>query len=164
MKVKITNTEDKTFVADNGKTTLTIVPQEMSPVEIFANAMLACSGVDVVQLSNKNSTPVKNLEIEADIKRVENFPQIFTKATFVFSFESDADDILAKRWVLSSLETYCTTINTIRATTKLYYTIMHNGETLAYKEYLLGSGNGAGSESLESMDDDLEDMGCLCCH
>ena len=63
--------------------------------------------------------------------------------------------------MLSSLETYCSTINTVRATSKIYYTIKHNGETIAYKESII-SGNG--KMELESFDDDLDGLGCACCN
>jgi len=162
MKIKTKHIDEMKFEISNDKTTMVINSKEMSPVEVFAGAMITCSGVDVVHLGTKQGFEVKKCEIEADIKRKESFPQIFEEVVFNYDIESNSDDTKAKRWVLSSLETYCSTINTIRATAKLYYTIKHNGNILAYKEALI-SGGGA-NHTLESFDDDLDGMGCACCN
>jgi putative redox protein len=162
MKVSVKNLDGLNFELSNGKSSIEIDPKEFSPVEVFSSAMTACSGVDIVQLSNRNNTPVSNLKIDTEIKRAEGYPQIIKEAVFIYSFDSEVDDVTAKRWVLSSLETYCSTINSIRSTAKLFYTINHNSNTIAYKESIV-SGNGEGHQ-MESFDDDFEGMGCTCCH
>ena len=165
MKIKTKHLGDLKFEIDNSKHTIVINPkEEISPVEVFAGAMISCSGVDVVHLGIKQGFEVTKCEIEADIKRKESYPQIFEEVVLSYDIESNADDIKAKRWVLSSLETYCSAINTIRATAKIYYTIKHNGEVIAYKETILSGGGATNSHKLDSFDDDLEGMGCACCN
>jgi putative redox protein len=162
MKIKTKHIDDLKFEVSNDKSVMVINPKEISPVEVFAGAMISCSGVDVVYLAQKQGFNITKCEIEADIKRRESYPQIFEEVVFSYDIKSDADDIKAKRWVLSSLETYCSTINTIRATTKIYYTIKHNENVVAYKETILSGGGD--THKLESFDDDLEGMGCACCN
>ena len=162
MKITIKNTNDLKFECSNSKSSIEIDAKEFSPVEVFVSAMTACSGVDIVQLAQRNNTPVKNLKIDTEVKRADSYPQIIKEVVFIYSFDSEVDDITAKRWVLSSLETYCSTINSIRSTAKIFYTIIHNSNTIAYKESII-SGNG-GVAQMESFDDDLEGMGCSCCH
>ena len=137
MKIKTKHIDDLKFEISNDKSVMIINPKEMSPVEIFAGAMISCSGVDVVHLG---------------------------EVILNYDIESNADDVKAKRWVLSSLETYCSTINTIRATAKIYYTIKHNGNVIAYKETILSGGGSTNTHQHDSFDDDLEGMGCACCN
>ena len=164
MKIKTKHIDDLKFEISNDKSVMIINPKEMSPVEVFAGAMISCTGVDVVYLGDKQGYKVTKCEIEADIKRKETYPQIFEEVIFTYDIESDADDIKAKRWVLSSLETYCSTINTIRATAKIYYTIKHNGNVIAYKETILSGGGSTNTHQHDSFDHDLEGMGCACCN
>ena len=49
---------------------------------------------------------------------------------------------MAARFVMASLETYCSTINTIRDSVKISYTIIHNGKTIRENESMI-SGGGA---------------------
>ena len=164
MKIKTRHIDEMKFEVSNNNSTMIINAKEMSPVEVFAGAMITCSGVDVVHLGNRQGYEVTKCEIEADIKRKESYPQVFEEVVFEYIIESTADDIKAKRWVLSSLETYCSTINTIRATAKIYYTIKHNGNVVAYKETILSGGGAGNTHQHDSFDDDLEGMGCACCN
>ena len=164
MKIKTKYLDDMRFEISNNKTTMLINPKEMSPVEVFAGAMITCSGVDVVHLGSKQGFEVTQCEIEADVKRKESFPQTIEEVVFSYEIKSNADDTKAKRWILSSLETYCSTINTIRNTTKIYYTIKHNDNIIAYKETILSGGGANNTHQHDSFDDDLEGMGCACCN
>ncbi|MRJ06535.1 MAG: osmotically inducible protein OsmC [Epsilonproteobacteria bacterium] len=160
--IKIDYLENGTFQGSNGRSVIKIDPQIYSPVELFVTGMGSCSAVDVVELAKKQGVDIRNFSLEVEFERRDTFPKIFTSFHLIYKFESPVEDIKAKRWVLSSLETYCSTINTLRATSKIYYTIIHNGETIAYKESIV-SGNGGGVE-LESFDDDLDGLGCACCN
>jgi putative redox protein len=163
MKIKTRYIDEMKFEIVNNKTATIINAKEMSPVEVFTGAMISCSGVDIVHLATKQGYEIKKCEIEADVVKKDTYPQTFKEVTFIYDIQSLADDVVAKRWVLSSLETYCSTINNIRNTTKIYYTIKHNSNLIAYKEAIL-SGNSAGGHQLENFDDDLEGMGCACCN
>ena len=46
----------------------------------------------------------------------------------------------AGRWVMASLETYCSTINTIRDTTAITYSITHNGKLIRENEQMISGG------------------------
>ena len=157
--ITIKHIDEKKYEATNGKEVLIINADKYSPTEIFITGMGNCSLFDVVEMGKKHD--ITNAKMEIEFKRKDTFPKIFTEFHFIYDFQSEADDITAKRWVLSSLETYCSTINTVRATSKIYYTIKHNGETIAYKESII-SGNG--KMELESFDDDLDGFGCACCN
>jgi len=157
--ITIKHIDNKKYEATNGKEVLIIDTDKYSPTEIFITGMGNCSLFDVVEMGKNHN--IKNAKMKIEFQRKDTFPKIFTEFHFIYEFESDADNITAKRWVLSSLETYCSTINTLRATSKIYYTIKNNNETIAYKESII-SGNG--KMELESFDDDLDGFGCACCN
>ncbi len=158
--IKIRHIDGNKFEATNEKEILVIDTEKYSPVELFITGMGNCSLVDVIALANNQKYEISNTNMEIEFKRRDTFPKIFTEFHFIYKFNSNADDVVAKRWVLSSLETYCSTINTVRNTSKIYYTIIHNDNTIAYKESII-SGDGG---KLPEFDDDDHGFGCACCN
>ncbi len=151
--ISIKHIDNKKYEATNGKEILIIDTNKYSPVEYFITGMGNCSLYDVVEMGKKYN--IKNAKMDIEFKRKETFPKIFTEFHFIYQFESDADNVTAKRWVLSSLETYCSTINTVRAASKIYYTIIHNNDTIAYKEMIL-------SGEINKIEENFEDdFGCV---
>ena len=160
--IKIKHIDGHKFEATNGKEILVIDTDKFSPVELFITGMGNCSLFDVVEMAKNKGFEISKAKMEIEYKRRDTFPKIFTEFHFIYKFNTNADNVTAKRWVLSSLETYCSTINTVRATSKIFYTIIVNGETIAYKESII-SGNG-GEMTLESFHDDDDGFGCACCN
>ncbi|NPA11069.1 MAG: OsmC family protein [Epsilonproteobacteria bacterium] len=158
--ISIRHIEGHRFEATNGKEVIIVDADKFSPVQHFITGLGNCTLFDVVDMAQK-----KGFEIEASIdveyKRKDTFPKIFTEFHFIYKLKSNAQPIDAKRWVLSSLETYCSTINTVRATSKIFYTIILNDDTVAYKESII---SGRGEMKLESFADDDEGYGCACCN
>ena len=151
--ISIKHIDNKKYEATNGKEILIIDTNKYSPVEYFITGMGNCSLYDVVEMGKKYN--IKNAKMDIEFKRKETFPKIFNEFHFIYQFESDADNVTAKRWVLSSLETYCSTINTVRAASKIYYTIIHNNDTIAYKEMIL-------SGEINKIEENFEDdFGCV---
>ena len=157
--IKIRHIEGTKFEATNEKEIIIVDTTKYSPVEFFITGLANCTLYDVVDLAKRNNTPTKEAIIEVEFKRKETLPKIFTEFHFIYKISSSADNLTAKKWVLSSLETYCSTINTIRNTSKIYYTIIHNNETIAYKETILSGGDEFKFEELED-----DGVGCSCCH
>jgi len=151
--INIKHIDGKKYEASNGKEILIIDTEKYSPVEFFITGLGNCSLYDVVEMGKKHN--IRKVQMNVEYKRRETFPKIFTEFHFVYIFESDADNLTAKRWVLSSLETYCSTINTVRNTSKIFYTIIHNGDTIAYKEMII-------SGEKNNTYDDFEDDGFAC--
>ncbi len=151
--IKIRYIGEKKYEATNSKEVLIIDTEKYTPVEMFITGLGNCSLYDVVEMGKKYN--IKNVQMEIEYKRRETFPKIFTEFHFIYIFESTTDNLTAKRWVLSSLETYCSTINTIRNTSKIYYTIIHNGDTIAYKEMII-------SGETNTSNDEFEDDGFAC--
>jgi putative redox protein len=155
--IKIRHINDHIYEAANGKDIIIIDPKKYTPVDMFVTGLANCSAYDVVELSKNKGYELENFILEVEYKRKDTYPKIFTEFHFIYSFNSKADNMTARRWVLSSLETYCSTINTVRNTSKIYYTIKHNGETIAFKENIL-SGN-THNQNEEFEEDDA--FGCV---
>ena len=150
--IKIRHINDHIYEATNGKDIIIINPEKYTPIDFFVTGLANCSAYDVVELSKAKGYKLENFTLEVEYKRKDTYPKIFTEFHFIYSFNSDADNMTARRWVLSSLETYCSTINTIRNTSKIYYTIKHNKETIAFKESIL---SGQTNEYKDLEDDDF---------
>ncbi|MCW8838206.1 MAG: OsmC family protein, partial [Thiovulaceae bacterium] len=112
----------------------------ISPIEYFLSGIITCSASDMIMLPKNQGKTVTDLVVDGDVVRAEPHPAKFDKLHLTYSFNSDADDITASRWVMASLETYCSTINTIRDTTEISYTIIHNGNTIREDEKMISGG------------------------
>jgi len=140
VKVSITHKEDMKFEAKTSKSSFIIDCPTISPIEYFLSGIITCSASDMIMLPKNQGKTVTDLVVDGDVVRAEPHPAKFDKLHLTYSFNSDADDITASRWVMASLETYCSTINTIRDTTEISYTIIHNGNTIREDEKMISGG------------------------
>ena len=151
MHVSVSHQEGMKFEAKTEKSSFVIDCPTISPVEYFLAGIITCSATDMVLLPKNQNKTVSNLKIDGDVVRNESQPRKFNTLHLTYTFDSDADDIMAARWVMGSLETYCSTINTIRDTTQISYTIIHNGNVVRENEKMIsGGGSGIDLGSIES--------------
>ena len=142
MKVVVTHKEGMKFEAKTEKSSVIIDCPQISPIEYFLSGIISCSATDMIMLPKNQNNTVTNLSIEGDVVRNEEYPRKFNTLHLTYTFDSDADDTTAARFVMASLETYCSTINTIRDSVKISYTIIHNGKMIRENEFMI-SGNAA---------------------
>lgn len=140
MKVSISHIEGMKFEAKAEKGSFIINCPEISPIEYFLAGIISCTASDMAQLPKNQGKNISNLVVDGDAARNDNFPKKFNELHLVYSFDSDADDVMASRWVMASIETYCSTINTIRDNTAIYYTIKHNGKIIKDREKIISGG------------------------
>jgi putative redox protein len=140
MKVVVTHQEGMQFEAKTEKSSFIIDCPTISPVEYFLSGIITCSATDIVLLAKNQGKTVKNLQIEGDVIRNEEHPRKFNTLHLTYKFDSDADDTAAARYVMASVETYCSTINTIREGVKISYTIIHNSQTIKENEMMISGG------------------------
>ncbi|GHS89472.1 hypothetical protein FACS189487_09760 [Campylobacterota bacterium] len=147
MKVDLTQTGDLKFMAKTARgVEFEVDPKNhISALEYFAIGAITCTATDIVLLPAKRGKSVKNLKVEGDFTRPEGLPYHFGEVHVAYSFESDGGDVEAERWVLSSLESYCTTLNTLRGTAKICYSITHNSALIADRKYIVSGGGGTNS-------------------
>ncbi|HEY9129142.1 MAG TPA: OsmC family protein [Sulfurovum sp.] len=137
MDVSIEYLGEKKFKANTSKSSYILDCKEITPVEYFATGIIGCTGIDLVVMSEKDGYEVKNYSVKAEIVRTDSVPMKFASMHIIYDFEGEFDAIKAKRYIGASLESYCTTINSIRDSVKVSYTIIHNGEKIADKEELI---------------------------
>jgi len=140
MKVTVSHQEGMRFEAKTEKSSFIIDCPIISPIEYFLSGLIACSATDVVMLPKQQGFEVTHLEVQGEVVRNESAPKKFNTLHLEYRFNSNADDTLAARWVMASLETYCSTINTIRDTTAIAYTIIHNGKLIRDNETMISGG------------------------
>ena len=140
MKVVVTHQEAMKFEAKTEKSSFIIDCPTITPVEYFLSGIITCSATDMILLPKNQGKTVTNLSIEGDVVRNEDQPRKFNTLHLTYKFDSDADDTTAARYVMASLETYCSTINTIRDSVKISYTIIHNGKTIRENEQMISGG------------------------
>ncbi len=140
MKVTISHLNEMKFEAKTEKSSFIIDCPQITPIEYFLSGIISCSATDVVLLPKNQGTTVSNLGIEGDAVRNEDFPKKFNTLHLEYSFDSDGDDMMAARWVMASLETYCSTINTIRDSVLISYSITHNGIKIRENEKMISGG------------------------
>jgi putative redox protein len=139
MNVSIEYLGEKKFKANTTKSSYVLDCKEITPVEYFATGIIGCTGIDLVVMSEKDGFEVRNYSVKAEIERSESVPMKFVSMHIIYDFEGDFDAIKAKRYIGASLESYCTTVNSIRDSVKVSYTIIQNGETITEKETLLSA-------------------------
>lgn len=133
MQVKITHTDGKSFKAEAANGSFVINPSEVSPLEYFALGLISCSGVDIVSMAEKNDVALKSFSMSADYVRNEDFPKKFNSVHFVYNIACNADETMVKRWVMASIETYCSTMNTVRNCVDMSYSIVLNDVKISDK-------------------------------
>ena len=140
MKVSVFHQDGMKFEAKTAKSSFIIDCPVITPVEYFLAGIITCSATDMVLLPKNQDKTVTDLVIDGDVIRNDDHPRKFNTLHLDYKFNSDADDIMAERWVMASLETYCSTINTIRDTTAITYSITHNGNLIKENQQMISGG------------------------
>jgi putative redox protein len=140
MKITITHQDEMKFEAKTANSSFIIDCPTISPIEYFLSGIITCSATDVVLIPKNQGKTVSDLVVDGEVLRAEDHPRKFVELHLSYSFNSDGDDTQAARWVMASVETYCSTINTIRDTTKITYSITHNGTLIREKEEMISGG------------------------
>jgi len=143
MKVTISHQDEMRFEAKTEKSSFIIDCPVISPVEYFLSGIITCSASDMIAIPKSQGKKVTNLVIDGDVVRNDDHPRKFNTLDLIYRFDSDADDTTALHWVMASLETYCSTINTVRDSVKISYSIMHNGTMIRENEMMISGGGTA---------------------
>ncbi|MDA7817543.1 OsmC family protein [Sulfurimonas sp.] len=142
MKITVSHQDGMKFEAKTEKSSFIIGCPDINPIEYFLSGIITCSATDMILIPKNQGKTVHDLTIDGDVVRSESHPKKFDSLHLNYSFNSDADDTTASRFVMASLETYCSTINTIRDSVSISYSIIHNGKTiLENKKMISGNSN-----------------------
>ena len=100
------------MVFDDGKNCIT-------PMESLLLAMAACTSMDVWNIMMKKKSKIKNLEVEVEGERREEYPKIFRKIKLVYIFYGEVDEKSCRKAVELSLNKYCSISNMIKKVAKI---------------------------------------------
>lgn len=125
------------FEAKTEKSSFIIDCPTISPIEYFLAGLICCTATDIVMVPKNQGIDVTDLVVDGDVVRAEEMPKKFDSLHLDYSFNSSAEDDIAARWVMASIETYCSTLNTIRGVTKITYSITHNGKKIRDKAEII---------------------------
>ena len=151
MKVSVRHQDGMKFEAKTSESSFIIDCPVISPIEYFLAGLITCSASDIVLIPKNQGKIVTDLVVDGEVLRNETHPCKFNTLHLTYRFNSDGDDTLASRWVMASLETYCSTINTIRDTTAISYSITHNGNLICDNEQMIsGIGSNIDMGEIES--------------
>jgi putative redox protein len=90
------------------------------PMEMLIMALGGCSGIDVVQILDKQKIKLEDFRIKIDAEREPNAtPSLFKKIHINFFFKGEIDKGKAERAVALSLEKYCSVAKTLESTAKI---------------------------------------------
>jgi len=140
MKVSISHKDGMKFEAKTANGSFVIDCPVISPLEYFLAGLITCTASDMIAIPKNSGKEVTNLVVDGEVVRNEDHPRKFNSIHLDYNFNSDADDITAKRWVMASLETYCSTVNTVRDTTAISYSITHNGKKIGENGKMISGG------------------------
>jgi putative redox protein len=141
MNVSVEYLGEKKFKANTLKSSYILDCKDITPVEYFATAIIGCTGIDLVMMAEKDGFEVTNYSVKAEIERTTSVPMKFASMHIIFEFDGEFDATKAKRYIGASLESYCTTVNSIRDSVKVSYTIIQNGEMITENEGLISMGS-----------------------
>lgn len=140
MKISVSHRNAMRFEAKTQKSSFIIDCPQISPIEYFLAGIITCSASDIVLLPKNHDKAVTDLVVDGDVVRDDDHPRKFNTLHLEYTFNSDGDDTMASRWVMASLETYCSTINTIRDTVAISYSVTHNGKKIKDNEKMISGG------------------------
>jgi len=151
MEVEITYKSGMDFEAKTSKESFMLEPKKVSPIELFAIGMIGCTGTDIVSLCESQKHTLNYFNLKSEIQRADDMPKKFIDIHLIYEIESDADDLVVTRWTQASIQTYCSTLNTVRDTSKIRYSIIHNKQTIVDNESII-SGQGTDNIDLDSIE------------
>ena len=140
MNVSVEYLGEKKFKANTLKSSYVINCKEITPVEYFATAIIGCTGIDLVMMAENDGYVVSSYTVSAEIERTMDVPMKLSTMHIIYAFDGAFDAVKAKRYILASLESYCTTVNSVRDSVKITYTIIHNGVNIADNESIVSGG------------------------
>jgi putative redox protein len=101
-----------------------------TPKELVLNAMMGCTGIDVVLMLKKMRQEVEEFKMEIEAEKTNAHPIHFKTADLVYLFKGSLDPEKVIKAVESSLTKYCGVNYMISKTCKISFKIFLNEEMI----------------------------------
>jgi putative redox protein len=95
-----------------------------SPFDALLAALAACAATDVVQIMEKQRTPLKSLSVRVDVQRISSIPRRLAAAVLHFTLQgAGITPEKAERAVELSVTKYCSVGSSLRTDAPVTWTI-----------------------------------------
>ncbi|RLF89563.1 OsmC family peroxiredoxin [Thermococci archaeon] len=85
----------------------------ITPMKLLLLSVASCTAMDVVHILKKMKEDVKEVQVEIDGKRREEYPRIYEKIEIRYRIRGDVNEERARRAVELSLSKYCSASNQV---------------------------------------------------
>jgi putative redox protein len=93
------------------------------PMELLIMGLGGCSGIDIINILQKQKIDVKDMKISIHAEREkEATPSLFTDIHIHFTFKGDLDRNKVERAIRLSLDKYCSVAKTLEKTASIRHT------------------------------------------
>ena len=100
---------------------------ELGPKALMLDALLGCTGIDVVSLINKMRLQVEDIKLEAEANLTEEHPKHYDHVTITYHFFGDnLDKEKLQKAVNLSVDKYCGVMEMFRKFADIKIIIKHN--------------------------------------
>jgi putative redox protein len=130
LEVRVEHTGEKRFSAKGAHLELEFDTTQTSPKELFLAGMLGCSAYDMVMIPASRGYEIKNLSLSVKAHPSAELPHRFERLELLYQLDSTAPKEEILSWVEATLESYCTTINTLRGGCEVSYSVLCNKEMI----------------------------------
>ena len=84
------------------------------PVDSVVIALVACSGIDVVEILNKRRTPPSRMDVRIRFARAAQPPRRLTAIQLLFRVATDSPSSQVARAVELSVQKYCSVVHSLK--------------------------------------------------
>lgn len=85
----------------------------ITPMKLLLLSVASCTAMDVVHILKKMKEDVKEVQVEIDGKRREEYPRIYERIEIRYRIRGDINEERARRAVELSLSKYCSASNQV---------------------------------------------------
>ena len=97
------------------------------PMELLIMGLGGCSGIDIINILQKQKIEVKDMQIHIDAEREKDAtPSLFTNIHITFNFKGELDQNKVTRAINLSLDKYCSVAKTLEKTARITYSANFN--------------------------------------
>ena len=102
-----------------------------TPMELVLQALMTCSGMDVVSILEKKKIKISSFEISETHERAETYPKVYTKIHMTYKVDGEGiDPEQVKKAVSLSIDKYCSVHAMLKDSVNITYDIKLNGSKI----------------------------------
>ena len=102
-----------------------------TPMELVLQALMGCTGMDVVSILEKMKVPLTSFEVREEHERSPEHPKVYTSIHLIYAIEGEeVDPEKVKKAVSLSMDRYCSVSAMLRSSIRIDHHIEINGKRI----------------------------------